>query len=50
MEIDHPKPDRRNRRSRSQGRRFSPNRRDGRRGGGGDHLNRPNFRRPEGKL
>ncbi|XP_035827497.1 la-related protein 1B isoform X2 [Aplysia californica] len=45
MEIDHPKPDRRNRRSRSQGRRFSPNRRDGRRAG--ERVNRPDSRRAD---
>ncbi|BFZ14680.1 hypothetical protein BsWGS_17719 [Bradybaena similaris] len=44
MEIDHPKPDRRNRRSRSQGRGFSPNRRDGRHAG--DRY-RPDSRRSD---
>ncbi|KAH9514007.1 La ribonucleoprotein domain member 1 [Bulinus truncatus] len=44
MEIDHPKPDRRNRRSRSQGRRFSPNRRDGKRAG---ERFRPDSRRSD---
>ncbi|GFR70529.1 La-related protein 1 [Elysia marginata] len=46
MEIDHPKPDRRNRRSRSQGRRYSPTRRDGKRAG--DRFSRPESRRGEG--
>lgn len=45
MEIDHPKSDRRNRRSRSQGRRFSPNRREGKRAG--DRF-RPESRRSDG--
>jgi la-related protein 1 len=45
MEIDHPKPERRNKRSRSQGRGFSPNRRDGRRAG--DRFNRPDSRRSD---
>ncbi|CAG5129722.1 unnamed protein product, partial [Candidula unifasciata] len=44
MEIDHPKPDRRNRRSRSQGRGFSPNRRDGRHAG---ERYRPDSRRSD---
>ncbi|XP_055894298.1 la-related protein 1B-like isoform X3 [Biomphalaria glabrata] len=44
MEIDHPKSDRRNRRSRSQGRRFSPNRREGKRAG--DRF-RPESRRSD---
>ncbi|CAL1538751.1 unnamed protein product [Lymnaea stagnalis] len=44
MEIDHLKSDRRNRRSRSQGRRFSPNRRDGKRAG--DRF-RPESRRSD---
>ncbi|KAK3794871.1 hypothetical protein RRG08_001022 [Elysia crispata] len=46
MEIDHPKPDRRNRRSRSQGRRYSPTRRDGKRAG--DRFSRPENRRTDG--
>ncbi|GFO18341.1 LA-related protein 1, partial [Plakobranchus ocellatus] len=46
MEIDHPKPDRRNRRSRSQGRRYSPTRRDGKRAG--DRFSRPESRRGDG--
>ncbi|XP_059151980.1 la-related protein 1B-like isoform X2 [Physella acuta] len=44
MEIEHPKPDRRNKRSRSQGRRFSPNRRDGKRAG---ERFRPDSRRSD---
>ncbi|CAG5129663.1 unnamed protein product [Candidula unifasciata] len=46
MEIEHPKPDRRNRRSRSQGRGFSPPRRGGR--PAGDRFNRPNRRSEAG--
>lgn len=48
MEIEHPKPDRRNRRSRSQGRRYSPNRRDGRRPG--ERFSRPDIRRSDSKC
>ncbi|BFZ24152.1 hypothetical protein BsWGS_27191 [Bradybaena similaris] len=46
MEIDHPKPDRRNRRSRSQGRGYSPPRRGAR--PAGTRNTRPNSRRSEG--